>query len=352
MNLSFPVSQPDISSLEKKYATDAINSTWISSNGPYIKKFQDAWASYNKMKFGVVCNSGTNALYLAFKALGLKEGDEVIVPDFTMVATAWAVSYTGAKPVFVDCMDNLNIDTSLIEEKITPRTKAICVVHIYGRRVYMVPIMSLAKKYNLKVVEDSAEGHGIMPVGDVACFSFFGNKIITTGEGGMCVTNDEELAKKIHSLANMCFDPNHTFLHPEMGHNHRMTNVQAAIGLAQVERIDELLAKRRKIAEWYDARLPEYIRMPRRDVVWMYDINLGEHRDQIKADLTVLGVDTRYFFKPMGMQPMYSGPACPNALKWSKVGIYLPTYPSLTEEEVDLICHCVKNSLKNLEREW
>lgn len=352
MNLSFPVSSPDIGPLEKKYAIDAINSTWISSNGSYIKKFQDAWASYNGMRHGVVCNSGTNALYLAFKALGLGAGDEVIVPDFTMVATAWAVSYTGATPVFVDCADDLNIDTSKIEEKITSRTKAICVVHIYGRRVYMLPVMSLAQKYGLKVVEDSAEAHGIKPVGDVACYSFFGNKIITTGEGGMCLTNDEQLAESIHSLANMCFDPNHTFLHPRMGHNHRMTNVQAAIGLAQVERIDELLAKRKRIGEWYDARLVEHIKMPKRDVVWMYDINLGDVRDQIKADLKALGVDTRYFFKPMTMQPMYSGPVSPNALKWAKAGLYLPTYPALTEKEVVLICHCVNNSLANLEREW
>lgn len=348
MNLYYPVSLPDIGPLEKEYAKKAIDSTWISSKGEYIHKFQSAWAAYNGMLYGVVCNSGTSALYLAFKALGLGVGNEVIVPDFTMVATAWAVSQTGATPVFVDCDDTLNIDPKLIEAKVTKNTKAICVVHVYGRRVNMPAIMAIAKKHNLKVIEDSAEAHGIKPVGDVACFSFFGNKIITTGEGGMCVTNNATLATEIHLLANMYFDPGHTFLHPKMGHNFRMTNVEAAIGLAQVERIDELLAKRKQIETWYDKRLPDEIRMPARDVLWMYDVNLGKYRDAVKRNLSDTGIDSRVFFKPMTMQPMYVGwGGSPVAERWSKAGIYLPTYPALLERDVDCICYAIINSLRS-----
>lgn len=346
-----PVSKPDISSLEKAYAVQAINSGWISSNGPFVQKFEQAWADYNKMDCGVACNSGTNALYLAFKALGLKAGDEVIVPEFTMVATAWAVTYTGATPVFVDCGNDLLINPRLIEAKITHRTKAICPVHIYGRRCNMDVIMALAKKYGLKVVEDSAEAHGIRPVGDVACYSFFGNKIVTTGEGGMCLTNDDKLAHHIRLLANMWFDPGHTFLHPGIGHNHRMTNVQAAIGLGQVERIHEILVKRRLIERWYDEVLTIGTYIAPREVLWMYDINLGIHRDRVRAELTEIGVDTRLFFKPMSMQPMYHGAyESLLAYKWSRIGLYLPTSSAFEEWEIKLVAHTVKNVLAGVSR--
>lgn len=333
----YPVSKPLIGEKEKSYAKDAIDSGWISSRGDYIGKFEQAWADYNGMKYGVGCSSGTNAIFLALRALGIKKDDEVIVPDFTMVATAWAVTYLGAKPVFVDCDDRLLIDVAKIEEKITERTKAIIPVHIYGRKCDMDEIMYLAKKHNLYVVEDSAEAHGVKPKGDIACFSLFGNKIITTGEGGICLTNSKELADKMAWYKAMCFDVKHTFLHPDIGYNYRMTNVQGAIGLGQVENIDFILAKRKQIAEWYDELLPKEVLMPERDVVWMYDIDCGDRQEEIKHALELAGVETRYFFKPMTMQPMYGGEVGQNALKWSKRGIYLPTYTEMTREDVEII---------------
>jgi len=257
-----------------------------------------------------------------------------------MIATAWAVTYCGATPVFVDCKDNLTIDETLIREVITPKTRAIMPVHIYGRQCNMDEIMKIAYEYNLYVVEDSAEAHGIKPRGDIACYSFFGNKIITTGEGGMCVTNDKRIHDQIQHIKAMAFDKDHTFLHPKLGYNFRMTNIQAAIGLAQVEQIDYILSKRKLIEDWYDHYLPENIvRQPKRDVVWMYDICMN-NRDMMMKYLSGNSIETRYFFKPMNDQPMYSDTYIPfsKAKKYSKLGFYLPTYTELTEEEVKYIC--------------
>lgn len=323
---------------------DAILSGWISSKGPYIEKFEQAWAKFNRMDYGVSCNSGTNALFLALKALGIKEGDEVIVPEFTMVATAWAVSYCGATPVFVDCKKDLTIDPLLIEGKITSKTKAIIPVHVYGKQCDMDSIMDIAHDYNLYVVEDSAEAHGVIPRGDIACFSFFGNKIITTGEGGMCVTNDKRLAEQMNHLKSMAFDTEHTFLHKKIGYNHRMTNVQAAIGLAQVERIDEILAKRKQIQGWYEKYLPWSKK--ERDVLWMYDVSTQHHNTSLMKKLQEKGIDTRHFFKPMSMQPMYKGEyniTC--AYVHSLYGLYLPTYTDMTEEDVKKICEIVDSCM-------
>lgn len=344
MNKDFiPVSQPDIGEKERAYLLDAFDSGWISSKGQYIEKFEEAWASKNDMKYGSACSSGTTALTLALRALGIGEGDEVIVPDFTMIATAWAVTYVGATPVFVDCKDDLNIVEDLIEDAITPRTKAIMPVHIYGRQCNMEKIMKLAYEYNLRVIEDSAEAHGIKPVGDIACYSFFANKIITTGEGGMCLTNDKRLKDQIDHLRSMAFDLKHTFLHKKIGYNFRMTNMQAAVGLAQVERFDEILAKRKQIEEWYDKYIDERFKMPKRDVLWMYDVNCGDEMQIIKEGLAEKGIDTRYFFKPMTIQPMYDEGdiANYNAFDWSQDGIYLPTFNQLTEDQVKYICKTI-----------
>ncbi len=335
-----PVSQPSITTLELNYAKDALNSGWISSKGPYIERFENAWASYNKCSYGVACNSGTSALLLALRALGIKEGDEVIVPDFTMIACAWAVTYCGAKPVFVDCKDDLTIDTHLIERAITPNTKAIMAVHIYGRRCDMKSIMRIAYEYNLRVIEDLAEAHGIIPVSDIGCYSFYGNKILTTGEGGMCITNDQRLHDQMKHLRSMAFSDDHNFLHKKIGYNLRMTNVQAAIGCAQVERIDEILEERRKIESLYNKYLKEKYKMPKRDVVWMYDIQTF-NIEGIKLELEYEGIETRYFFKPMTLQPMYKGEVGKNSLKWSKRGIYLPTYVGITEKEIKEICNII-----------
>jgi len=201
MSYTYPVSRPHLAGRELEYVTAGVQQGWISSLGPHVRRFEDAFAGYNGVSGAVACSSGTAALTLALRALGVGPGDEVIVPEFTMVASAWAVTYTGATPVFVDCADDLNVDVSLIESRITPRTKAIMPVHIYGRRCDMDAIMGLAHEYNLRVVEDSAEVHGVRPVADIACFSLYANKIITSGEGGVCVTDDPFLERQMRTCA-------------------------------------------------------------------------------------------------------------------------------------------------------
>lgn len=328
--------KPSLTDLEEAYLFDAFKSNEIGV-GKYIPKFEQAWADYNGLKYGVACNSGTNALYLALLSLGIGEGDEVIVPEFTMAATAWAVSYTGATPVFIDCDDTLNIDVELIEGAISKKTKAIIPVHIYGRKCDMNTINIIAKENGLYVVEDMAEAHGIIPSGDIACYSFYANKIITTGEGGMCLTDNEEWADKIRLYANMYFDKERSMIHQEMGHNFRMTNIQAAIGYAQVMRIDEILGKRRQIEKWFNKHMPKEFVRPNRDVLWMYDFDCGDRQKEIHCN------DTRYFFKPMSMQPVYSMPyEHLNAYVWSKRGLYVVVWTDMTEHDVIGICKKIK----------
>lgn len=370
------MSKPSITELERHFVERAMALSDIGV-GPFVGQFEELWAQRNKRKYGVACNSGTNAIYLALKALGIGPGDEVIVPEYTMIATAWAVSYTGAKPVFVDCKDDLLMDGTLIASKITDRTKAIIQVPIYGRRIKTLASLSIP------VIEDMAEAHGIEPQGDIACYSFYGNKILTTGEGGMCLTDNKEWAEEMRKLANMYFDEGRTMIHPKMGHNFRMTNLQAAVGVGQVMRLDEILEKRRQIEQWYDENLPEHLKMPRRDVLWMYDIQT-DHQEELKAYLEKNGIPSRYGFKPMSMQPDYAFDGYTitpedaieeikkedkdfpnglfgklimktlknkksreyehlNAYKWSKRILYLPTYTDLTESDVKHICKIVKS---------
>lgn len=334
MSIKYPVSRPSLKGQELAYVTETITDGWISSQGPYVRRFEEAFAEYSGIAHGVACSSGTTALTLALRALGIGPGDEVIVPEFTMVASAWAVSHTGATPVFVDCADDLNIDPAKIEEKITPRTKAVMPVHIYGRRCGMDAIMNIAHDYNLRVVEDSAEAHGVPPVGDVACYSLFANKIITSGEGGICLTNDPRLAEQMAHLRAMAFTEDHSFLHKKLAYNFRMTAMQGAVALAQVEQLDEFLALRREIERRYDEGLkgiPGITLMPPRDVLWMYDLR-AERRDELRSFLSAEGIETRVFFKPMSRQPGYHDPVWPylNASRFSEDGLYLPTYTELT----------------------
>ena len=299
----------------------------LTSANSSVNKFEKAWAKHNSYDYGICCNSGTNSLFLALKSCGIGKGDEVIVPEFTMIATAWAVSYTGATPIFVDCKDDLNIDLDKI--KITKKTKAIIPVHIYGRQCNMPEIVERFK-HKLYIIEDMAEAHGIMPQGDIACYSFYDNKIIHTEEGGMCLTNDRLVADEIKLLANMYFDEERTLIHPKMGYNFRMTSMQAEKGLKQVKNFKKIIKDRRQIEKWWDKYLPEEIKMPKRDTVWMYDIDCGDCQEDIKEAVKM----TRYFFKPMSMQPMYNRKYKKlNAYKWSKRGLYLPL-KDLTEKEV------------------
>lgn len=341
MAITFPVSRPSLEGRELDYVTRAVTDGWISSQGSYVREFEESFAGYNGMARGVACSSGTTALTLALRALGVGPGDEVIVPEFTMIATAWAVTYVGATPVFVDCGDDLNIDVSRIEEKITARTRALMPVHVYGRRCDMDAIMDLAYDYNLRVVEDSAEAHGVRPVGDIACFSLFANKIITAGEGGICLTDDPRLADQMAHLRGMAFTRDHSFLHKKLAYNFRMTNLQAAVALAQVERLDEILAVRRQIEKRYQEALTDVegiTLLPPRDVLWMFDL-LAERRDELREFLHGEGIETRLFFKPMSRQPGYLDPVWPSlrANRFSETGLYLPTYTDMTEEDQEYI---------------
>ena len=346
----YPVAKPSLNGNESRYLQDAVKSGWISANGPYVQGFEKGFAEWNGMKYGVACSSGTSALVLALRALNLSPGDEVIVPEFTMIATAWAVNYAGGTPVFVDCKDDLNINETKIKEKITSRTKAITPVHIYGRRCNMDKINDIAYNYNLSVVEDSAEAHGVKPTGDVACFSLYANKIITAGEGGICVTNNERLARQMEHLRAMAFTPEHDFLHPKRAYNFRMTDLQGAVALAQFERIGEFLEKRREIERNYNEGLEgvEGITlMPPRDVLWMYDL-LVENREGLQEYLGEQGIETRKFFKPMSQQPMYFNPDWGklNATRFSRDGLYLPTYFDLTKENQEEIVERIKDFYK------
>lgn len=338
---TYPVSRPSLQGAELDYVTRAVTDGWISSQGSYVREFEGAFAQYNGVAHGVACSSGTAALTLALRALGIGPGDEVVVPEFTMVASAWAVTHTGATPVFVDCGDDLNIDVARLEEKITPRTRALMPVHVYGRRCDMDAIMELAHDYNLRVVEDSAEAHGVRPVGDIACFSLFANKIITAGEGGVCLTGDRHLAEQMAHLRAMAFSKEHNFLHKKVAYNYRMTNLQAGVALAQVQRLDEILAVRKRIEKRYQEGLEGVdglTLLPERDVLWMFDLR-AERRDELRAHLADAGIETRLFFKPMSRQPFYLDPVWPSlkAHRFSEDGLYLPTYTDLTESGQDYI---------------
>jgi dTDP-4-amino-4,6-dideoxygalactose transaminase len=346
--MKIPVSKPSLTGNEAKYVNETIITNWISSKGEFVDEFEREWAKYNKVKYGVACSSGTSALVLALKACGVKEGDEVIVPEFTMVATAWAVTYVGAKPVFVDCDDTLNINPDLIKDKITNKTKAIIPVSIYGRK-YSRKVLKVIREHRKKiwVIEDLAEAHGTKVRGDIACYSLFGNKIITSGEGGICLTNDKKLAELMKWYGAMCFNESHTFIHPDIGYNFRMTAMQGAVALAQVERFDEIIEKRKQIEKWYNANLPRKVKMPKRDVLWMYDINVGKKQGMVTKLLKERGIETRHFFKPMSQQPMYNykNYRYTNAFKWAYQGIYLPTYTDMTEEDVIFVCDNLKEVL-------
>lgn len=282
-----------------------------------MEKYKELEQKYSKFagsKYSCACNSGTSALHLALMAIGVGKGDEVIIPDFTMAACGFAVSYTGAKPVFVDCDDTLCIDWKLIEKKITKRTKAIMPVHIYGRLCNMVEIMRIAKKHHLKVIEDACEAQGAVfkSKADITCYSFYKNKIVHAEEGGICTTDNKKYADRINYLKNMAFEPSHNFFHKEIGYNYRMANGQVEMALKSLENVKEELERRRKRETLLSSL--NLKSMPKRDVVWVFDY-LGK---------PVKGYETRPFFKTLSSFPMYGGKCqSPNALKYSKLGNYI-----------------------------
>ena len=366
-----PVFEPILGKKEIEYARDCLDTNWISFGGKYNKKFEEEFAKYCGVKYGVATTNGTSALHLALLTLKIGKGDEVIVPDFTMASPAFAVEYVGATPVFVDADRNTwNIDVSKIEEKITDRTKAILVVHIYGHPSNMGPIMKIAKKHNLKVIEDCAEAHGALyknkkvgSFGDVSAFSFYANKVITTGEGGMLITDDKKLAERARWLHSLTFDKERKHIHQEIGYNFRMSNITAAIGLGQLEKIEETIEKKRWIASTYNKYLSKIsgITTPVEDkdvrnIYWMYGIlvedKFGISRDELKKKLYEGGVDTRFFFYPLHAQPCFSKygynkkdyPVC---TELSEKGLYLPSGLTLTEEQIKFICDKIQEIAKN-----
>lgn len=365
-----PVCEPTLGGNELKYVQQAIETNWISSAGRFIRDFEARFAEACGVEYGIACANGTVAMHLTMATLGLEPGDEVIIPTFTMIATANAVTYCGAKPVLVDMEPAYwQMDINQVEAKITPRTKAIVPVHIYGHPTDMDPLMALAEKHGLLVIEDAAEAHGAEykgrrtgGLGHAAGFSFYGNKIITTGEGGMVTTNDRDLAQLAWNLRDHAFSHERHFWHKFVGFNYRMTNLQAAIGLAQVEQLDGFVAARRRNALEYNRRLQDIpgVRTPSeapwaKNVYWMYGILVDEqvygmNRDALRRVLADHGIETRTFFIPMHAQPVYwqqfKGERYPVAEDLCKRGFYLPSASSLGIDEIEYITDVIRQAGK------
>ena len=363
-----PVAQPKLGGREREYVLDCLDSNWISSNGKYIGAFESRFAEFCGVRHAIAANNGTTALHLALVALDLQPGDEVIIPTVTYIATANAVRYCGATPVLVDvCADTMNIDPARIEAAVTPRTKGIIPVHLYGHPAEMGPINDIAKKHKLWVVEDAAEAHGaqydgkaVGGLGTCATFSFFGNKIVTTGEGGMITTDDDALAERLRLFRGQGMDPQRRYWFPVVGYNYRMTNIQAAIGVAQMEGVDVALQERERLARWYDealAPLDDRIVRPAqaswaKQVYWMYNIFLREggeeRRDGVMRSMDEAGIETRPVFYPMHVLPPYKeDKSYPVADTWAQRGINLPTHQDLTREDVQRVADALKSALRN-----
>ncbi|MCT7516350.1 DegT/DnrJ/EryC1/StrS family aminotransferase [Aliarcobacter cryaerophilus] len=357
-----PVNEPLLNGNEKKYLNECIDTGWISSEGPFIKKFEENMANYVNRKYAVAVTNGTAALEMAVEALGIGKNDEVIMPSFTIISCGQAVVKAKAKPILVDSeYDSFNMKIEDIEAKITPNTKAIMIVHIYGLPVDVDPILELAKKYDLKIIEDAAEMHGQIyngkmcgSFGDISIFSFYPNKHITTGEGGMVLMNDERLYEKCKSLRNLCFSPdvNKRFIHEELGWNLRMTNIQAALGVAQLERINEFVTKKRFIGNMYQELLSDIktINLPLKNktfaenIYWVFAITLKDDYSktakEVIQELGNKGIGTRPFFYPMHQQPVFNNMGLfkneeyPNATKLYERGFYIPSGLAITEEQI------------------
>ena len=364
MPYKIPVAAPSLIGNEKKYVNDCMESGWISSAGKYIELFENQFAEFCGVKHAIACCNGTVALHLALVALGVEQGDEVIVPTLTFVATPNSVAYCGATPVFVDSeSETWNLDAELIESKITARTKGIIAVHLYGQPAAMSGLKEIARRHNIFLLEDAAEAHGatydgktIGSVGDAAAFSFYANKIITTGEGGMVVTDDDALAERARLLRGQGMDPNRRYWHPVIGYNYRMMNLPAAIGLAQLEQVNTQLEARRRVAELYKERLQNIpgIRLQAeqsrtRHVYWMFSIVLEpefwSERDTVIEKLSEENIETRPLFYPAHSFPSYiksvGEEKFPIAEKLSADGLSLPTWAELTGNEIDYVCRAL-----------
>jgi perosamine synthetase len=349
------VARPKLTGNERRYVLDCLDTGWVSSHGRYIGAFEEEFARFCGVRHAIATVNGTVALHVALVALGVAPGDEVLVPTVTYIATANAVRYCGATPVLVDvCPGTLIIDPAEMNRKISPRTRGIIPVHLYGHPCEMKPIAEIANRHGLFVLEDAAEAHGaeylgrkVGSLGDCAAFSFFGNKIVTTGEGGMVTTDNDELAAKIRLYRGQGMDLKRRYWFPVVGYNYRMTNIQAAMGLAQMETIEASLMERQTLARWYDAALAplaDRIVLPvqevwAKQVHWMYTIFLREggeqQRDEVMRQLDDSGIETRPVFYPMHVLPPYRDTApYPVADTWAQRGINLPTHQYLSESDV------------------
>lgn len=368
MNKFYPISQPTITDLETKYVNDAITSGWVSSLGFYIEELEKEFAKFCGVKYAVLTNNGTTGLHLALETLGIKKGDEVIIPDLTFIATANAVAYIGAIPVMVDIdSKTLCIDASKIESAINNKTKAIIPVHLYGHPANMDEINEIAKRHNLLVIEDAAEAHGAKYKGrvvgglaDCGVFSFYGNKIITTGEGGAITTNNFETYERAKFLRDHAMSKSKRYWHTEIGYNYRMTNLQAALGLAQLKRIDEIISSRINIYNNYkkyintsDSVRLNYNASWAESVHWLVCLEVDsldfDKREIFMKNLKDNGVDSRPYFYPVSSMPMYKK-TFENEVTYKKstIGINIPTYFGLTEDDIKIISQIINIELKNI----
>jgi perosamine synthetase len=374
-----PINEPLLGQRDLEYVSECVGTGWISSAGRFIEAFEQGWAEYCGRKHGIAVCNGTAALQAAVAALSLEPGDEVIMPTFTIISCALAVVYAGGVPVLVDSdPETWTMNVDRIADRITPRTKAIMAVHIYGHPVDMDPILDLAEQHGLAVIEDAAEAHGANYLsgrytaektwqrcgsfGTMSCFSFYANKVITTGEGGMVLTDTPSLADKVRSLRNLCFETGQRFLHNELGYNFRITNLQAALGVAQVERIDELVARKRWMGEAYTKRLQglSTLQLPAekswaQNVYWMYGVVISEETGMNAATfaqrLAKQGVQTRPFFLGIHEQPvfrrdgLFRSEVYPVAERLARQGLYLPSGMALTEVQLEQVAKAVQGLL-------
>lgn len=373
---TIPVSEPLILGKELKYVKQAILSGWISSEGKFINRFEKDFAQYIGKKHAVAVNNGTNSLILALRALDLPGGSEVIIPTFTIISCALACIYNNLVPVFIDCdKKTQGMDVSKIKEKITERTKAIMPVHIYGHPVDMYPVLKIAKKYNLYVIEDFAEAIGSLykdkkcgSFGDINCTSFYGNKLVTAGEGGICLTDNRNLAERLRRLRNLGFIPQERFVHYELGFNFRMTNVQAAIGCAQLERVDEHIKRKARMAATYNRTLKKlqqkgFLNLPveetwAKNTYWMYAVVLNEKfgikAKEVIEKLREKNIHARPFFYPLHLQPAfrklpwYKKENLPVSEKLYEYGFYLPSGLTLKKEDIEKVSSILEGVIYGL----
>jgi perosamine synthetase len=355
---------------EEEYVLDALRSGWVSSIGKYVEDFETRFAAFCGTKHALTASNGTTALHLALAAAGIGPGDEVIVPDITFIATANAVAYTGAKPVIVDVeADTLCICPAAARRAVSPRTRAILPVHLYGHPADMDPLLALAKEFGLVLIEDAAEAHGaeykgkrVGGFGLAGVFSFYGNKIMTTGEGGMITTNDDACYEKARLLRDQAMSKTKRYWHDVMGFNYRMTNIQAALGVAQLERIEDLLSRREAILEKYRNAIEtsESVRLNftanwAKSAYWMVCLEVDwfreELRDEFMRRLRDKGVDSRPYFYPMSAMPMYKAITPPVAARKAPIGLNLPTFHTLADEDIRRIGQIVNEELSDLRAE-